>query len=298
MAEEPKHILREKLGGLEQMPSIPVALAPLLRCLEQPLDRVEVQEVVDLISQDKSLAAQCLHMANSPLFGRFQPADSIRSAVLALGMQRMRDIAISCSVLKLSPGNQSCLDPTVFWEHSMGCALLSRRLAKRIGFANPEKAYLAGLLHDLGILVNLWILPREFSAAFELARTQGMPLHEAESSTMGFTHGDSGRMLAEQWKLTPDLIEVIGSHHDVKEETAHGGLLALVSISDLLCRMSGLGHGTVEERQVDFLDQPAFAVLLKECPPLQTLDWALLTFELEGYIGEVHRVVNLLYRPQ
>jgi len=298
MAEEPKEILRKRLGGLEQMPSIPVALAPLLRYLEQPLDRLEMQQVVDLISQDKSLAAQCLHMANSPLFGRWQEVDSIRGAVLALGMQRMRDIAISCSVLKLTPSGQTCLDPTVFWEHSMGCAVVSRRFAKRIGFANPEKAYLAGLLHDLGILVNLWILPKEFTAAFELARTRGIPLHEAELSTLGLTHGDSGRMLAEQWQLTPDLIDVIALHHGVMDGTAHGGLLALVSLSDLLCRMGGLGHGLVEERQIDFLDQPAFALLLKECPSLQTFDWARLTFEMEGYIDEVHRLVALLYRPQ
>jgi HD-like signal output (HDOD) protein len=298
MAEEPKETLRKRLGGLEQMPSIPVALVPLLRYMEQPLEELEIQPVVDLISQDKSLAAQCLFMANSPLFGRWKTVDSIRSAVLVLGMQRMREIAISCSVLKLSPGAQACLDPTVFWEHSLGCALLSRRFAKRVGFPNPEKVYLAGLLHDLGILVNLWVLPKEFTAAFELARTRHIPLHQAESTTMGLTHCDSGRMLAEHWQLSPDLIEVIGQHHDVTGGTGHRGQLALVSLSDQLCRMSGLGYGFAEECQIDFLDEPAFALLLEECPSLKTFDWARLTFELEGYMDEVHRLVGLLYRPQ
>jgi HD-like signal output (HDOD) protein len=298
MSEELKEVLLRKLEGLEQMPSIPVVLGPLLRYFEQPLESLDVQAVVDLISQDKSLAAQCLHMANSPLFGRWQTVDSLRNAVVALGMQRMRDIALSCSLLKLSPDGHDGLDPTVFWEHSMGCALVSRRFARRIGFADHGKAYLAGLLHDLGIIVNLWILPQEFGKAVELARSQQVPLHEAELQTMGLTHCDSGRRLAERWGLSPELVEVVGGHHEVEKASFNRALLAVVSMSDLLCRMNALGHGFVEARQVDFLEQPGFAVLLKECPTLETFDWARFTFELEGYLDEVHRVVSLLYRPK
>ncbi len=70
MSSQPRAELMQRLEAMEQTPSIPIVLAPLLRYLEQPLDQLEVQQVVDLISQDKSLAAQCLHLANSPLFGR------------------------------------------------------------------------------------------------------------------------------------------------------------------------------------------------------------------------------------
>ena len=164
MSQQPRKILRKRLEGLEQMPTIPVVLAPLLKYLEQPLDQLDVQRVVDLISQDKSLAAQCLRMANSPAFGRWQTVDSIRNAVVALGLQRMRDIALSCSVLKLLPKDKTSIDPIVFWEHSLGCALVCRQFARKIGFSDPSKAYLAGLLHDIGIVAHLWILPREFAA--------------------------------------------------------------------------------------------------------------------------------------
>ena len=119
-----REILVTKLSRMEQMPSIPAVLFPLFRCLEVPVDQLDMQQVVDLISQDKSLAAQCLHMANSPLFGRWQSVDSIRGAVLALGIRRMRDIAMSCCVLKIVPDGENQLDPVVFWEHSLGCACL------------------------------------------------------------------------------------------------------------------------------------------------------------------------------
>ena len=298
MNDQPREILLQRLEGLEQMPSIPVVLGPILRYLEQPVEQMDLREVVDLISQDKSLAAQCLHMANSPLFGRTKDIASVRGAVVALGMQRMRDIALSCSVLKITPSGPTAIDPTIFWEHSMGCALLSRRFATRIGFKDTGKVYLAGLLHDIGVIVNLWILPKEFQAAMDLACSKRTPLFEAEKIIMGLTHCDSGRLLAEKWGLPPDITSVVTWHHDADKATCARALVALASLSDLLCRMGGLGHGVVEEREVDFLAHPAFAVLLEECPALQTFDWARFTFEQEGYLDEVHHLVSLLYRPQ
>src|SRR5437868_2924740 len=89
-------ILLKKLENMEEIPTLPIILNPLLKYLEQPLDSLDVQKVADLIAQDKSLAAQCLHLANSSLFGRWQKVDSVRSAVVALGLRRMREIAMSC----------------------------------------------------------------------------------------------------------------------------------------------------------------------------------------------------------
>ncbi|HTZ96962.1 MAG TPA: HDOD domain-containing protein [Terriglobales bacterium] len=287
--------LRSRLERLEEMPTIPVVLAPLLRYLEQPLDTLEVQQVVDLISQDKSLAAQCLHMANSPLYGRWQSIDSIRSAVVALGLHRMRDIAVSCSLLKLSPKGNTKLDPMVFWEHSLGCALVCRQFARRIGFADPGKAYLGGLLHDIGVLAELAVLPNEFQDVFEIASSNGTPLHEAEMNLFGLTHCDAGKIVAERWHLSDDLIAVLSCHHNPENAHTNRDFVALVSLSDLLCRMGGLGYGYLEERQVSFTDLPGFSLLLKECPPLQAFDWARFTFELEAYMEEVHRLVDVLY---
>lgn len=296
MSSQPREILLQKLEGLDRMPSIPVVLTPLLNYLEQPIEGLQIQGVVDLISQDKSLAAQCLHMANSPLYGRYAEVGSVRDAVVALGMHRMRDIAVSCSLLTLFPRGQDEIDPIVFWEHSLGCALVCRRFAQKIGFSYPEKAYLAGLLHDLGILVHLWILPKEFRAAMELARDEGIPLHEAEWKTLGLMHSESGRLIAERWGLTADLVAVVRYHHEPQNAPQHKALLALVSLSDLLCRMENIGHGYAEERQVDILAEPAFDLLLKECPALETFDWARFTFELESYLDDVQQLVNQLYR--
>ena len=149
MTVSSKNELLARLAEVDQIPSIPVVVAPLLRSLEQPLDQLDLHKVVDQLSQDKFLTAQCLHMANSPLWGHWQKVDSLRNAVVALGFQRLREIIISCSILKLVPGKAQ-IDPIVFWEHSLGCALVSRQFARRVNFATPDKAYLGGLLHDIG----------------------------------------------------------------------------------------------------------------------------------------------------
>ena len=291
-----KQVLLQRLEGLRQIPTIPAVLAPLLRYLQQPVEQLDVQKVTDLISQDKSLAAQCLQMANSPLFGLSQNVQSLRGAVVSLGFHHVGDIAMSCGVLNLLPSDKTSMDPVIFWEHSLGCALVCRHLAGKINFGDPGRAYLAGLLHDLGIIVNLWVLPREFRAAWELGKAEGIPLHEAEQKSMGFTHADSGRLLAERWELAPELIEVVSHHHSPEKSAKHTGLVALVQLADLLCRMSGLNYGYVEEREVNLIEESGFRLLAQHSTTLEEFDWARLTFELDSYMEEVHSLVRAIYR--
>jgi HD-like signal output (HDOD) protein len=291
-----KQALLQHIEGLRQIPTIPAVLAPLLRYLQRPVEELDVQKVTDLISQDESLAAQCLQMANSPLFGASQNVHSLRAAVVSLGFHHVGDIAMSCGVLNILPRDKTSMDPVIFWEHSLGCALVCRHLAGKIHFGDPGKAYLAGLLHDLGIIVNLWVLPKEFRAAWHMGKAEGIPLHEAEQRSMGFTHCDTGHLLAERWELAPELVEVVSYHHSPEKSVTHTGLVALVQLADLLCRMSGLNYGYAEQRQVDLVEESGFAILARHSTTLKAFDWARLTFELDSYMDEVHRLVCAIYR--
>ena len=140
-----KQVLLQRLEGLRQMPTIPAVLVPLLHHLQQPVGQVDVQEVTDLLAQDKSLAAQCLQMANSPLFGRWQRVETLRGAVVSLGFHHLSDIAMSCGVLNLLPTDKKKLDPVVFWEHSLGCALVCRHLARKPQVKRSRKCVSRGL---------------------------------------------------------------------------------------------------------------------------------------------------------
>jgi HD-like signal output (HDOD) protein len=288
--------IRSKIDKIETLPSLPAILLPLLKQLNQPLDFVDVPRVVDLISHDEALAAQCLHMANSSLFGRWQRVDSIRGAVVALGVSRVREIATACSLMRLVPVAQNSIDPQVFWQHSLGCALVSRRLAKIVRFKDPEKAYLGGLLHDIGLIANVLIAPVEFAQVIEIARREGLPLEDAERQVLGYTHSLSGEALAMRWSLQPSIAEVVRRHHDVLNAINAPALTSLVSLSDMVCRMCRMGHGYPEKREFNFAEEPAWPILAAEYPTLQHYGWRGFTAELSAYVLEVQRLVNVLFR--
>jgi len=287
--------LRSRIGRIDAMPAIPVILRPLLKCLDQPPEQVDINRIVELVSYDKSIAAQCIRMANSALFGRSQPADTVRTAVLSLGMWRVRDLLFSNALSQVIPTNRWVIDPTVFWRHSLGCALVCRKFAEIIGYPDTEKAYLAGLLHDLGVLVNCMVVPDEFRATLEKASSEQLPLDEAEQVTLGFTHSDSGCILAEAWKITPDLVQVIELHHDIGDPDRGSPLVALVHLSDLLCRLRGLGYGYYEPQQVDFANEPGWLYLLMQFPDLADMDLARFTFSLDEYAAEVRNLVATVF---
>jgi putative nucleotidyltransferase with HDIG domain len=287
--------LRSRITNIESMPTIPVILRPLLRCLDQPVEQIDITRIVELISYDKSIAAQCVRMANSALFGRNKPVESVRTAVMNLGMWRVRDLLFSNSLSQVIPANRWIVDPAVFWRHSLGVALVCRKFAEILGYPDTEKAYLAGLLHDIGILVNSMVAPEEFRATLEKATREQISLDEAEKATLGFTHCDSGRVLGEAWKITPDLIQAIELHHDIGDPERGGPLVAIVHLSDLLCRLRDLGYGYYEPRQIDFANEPGWLYLVMQFPNLADLDLARFTFTLDEYAKEVEELVSTVF---
>ena len=287
--------LRSRIGRIDAMPTIPVTLRPLLRCLDQPAEEVDLNLIVKLVSNDESIAAQCMRMANCALFARSQPAETVRAAVFTLGMWRVRDLLFASTLSQVIPANRWVVDPSVFWRHSLGCALVCRKFAELIGYPDTEKAYLAGLLHDIGVLVNCMVVPEEFRATIAKAAREQIPLDEAEQETLGFTHNDTGRILAEAWKIPPDLIEAIELHHKIGDSNRGGPLVAIVHLSDLLCRLRDLGYGYYEPRQVDFANEPGWLYLAMQFPTLANLDLARFTFDLDEYAREVSELVATVF---
>lgn len=287
--------LRTRITSIDAMPAIPVILRPLLRCLDQPVEQVDVDKIIELVSYDKAIAAQCLRIANSALFMRSAPAETVRSAVMSLGMWRVRDLLFSSTLSQVIPSKRWVVDPAVFWRHSLGVALVCRKLAGLIDYPDPEKAYLAGLLHDIGVIVNCMVAADDFRAASDKATREQIPLDEAEQATLGFSHSDSGRVLADAWKIPADIAEAIELHHQIGDPQRGGPLVALVHLSDLLCRMRDLGYGYYEPRQIDFANEPGWLYLTIQFPHLAEIDFARFTFALDEYAKEVSDLVSTVF---
>jgi HD-like signal output (HDOD) protein len=286
---------QHRVEGLNELPSLPAILFPLLNQLGANADDIDLQKIVRLVSHDGALSAQVLHMANSPLFGMRNRVTTLRSAAVNLGVSRLRDIVTSCCLMQVSPRSGE-MDAASFWEHSLACALISRSLARKLGYADPEKAYLAGLVHDLGILVNMLLIPREFAKVFKKAAETQRPLRDVEIQEMGISHEITGDLLSTHWHLFDYLSEVMRRHHDVENATADPVLAAIVNIADLLCRTSNLGYGYEEIIAVTFEDNVAWKIIAAGTSRIRTLDMVCFTLEIESYVKEVRALVSVLFR--
>jgi HD-like signal output (HDOD) protein len=291
-----RELIRERVERLNSIPTVPAIIRPLLFYLERPVDQVEVQRIVDLVSCDESISAQCLRVANSALYFRSREVKSVHGAIVVLGVRQIREILLSCSLLNLLPKESWVIDPVVFWEHSLGCGLVSRFCARKACFREPERAYLAGLLHDLGELVNMMSFQEEFRAAAQLARSDKIPLHQAERSALGFTHCDTGKILAEHWRLPEDITEVVEHHHDAQQAKLHPVLVALVSLSDRLCHFHELGYGIDESTDWKLEEDPSWAVLTRDYPTLAKTDPARFLLEMEQFVTEARKLVRSILR--
>jgi hypothetical protein len=193
------------------------------------------------------------------------------------------------------PKEQELIPALALWEHSLGCALLSRELARRIGYSDPERAYLAGLLHDLGELINLVVFPNEARTCLAQASAEQTPLYEVELASTGFTHCDSGGVVAEMWRLPHHLSEVIQFHHTVQQSKLYPDLVALVNISDLLCRRNGLGYGYGEKTGPDIHQEVAWTMLGAHSAKLARLGPAPLVHELTLQLKQVRQHVQSIF---
>jgi HD-like signal output (HDOD) protein len=287
-------ILSKKVSELGNLPAMPSVLNSLTEHFSQDPSRINIHKVVELISYDKSLAAQCLRMANSALFHRYSEIQSVNDAVLALGLGRVRDIVYSCSLPQLFVGSKQGMAPATFWRHALGVALVSQHLGQRLAVACQDKLYLTGLLHDIGILVNALLFPREFAGILLTAETTEVPLCEAEQQVLGFSHCESGRILADLWKLPASISTVVEFHHTPPTEGDDVELAAIIYLADLLCRLRGLGYGYYEAREFELGSEPAWRTLAARYPVAAQLDMARFTFELDAYCVEVHAMVDAI----
>jgi putative nucleotidyltransferase with HDIG domain len=290
-----QQMLHRKVNQLGSLPVMPSVLSSLGEYLSSNAADGNVDRIVELISYDKSLAAQCLRAANSALFGRRIEVDSVRRAVLALGVWRIRDVVYSCSLPSIFGQASQGMAPTTFWRHALGTALVSQHLAQRLGIVNIEKFYLAGLLHDIGILVNSLLCPKEFSGALAQAERSETPLNEVELKVLGFTHCDSGRILADLWKLPQDIAETIELHHHPASSESDSEMTCTVYLADILCRFRGLGYGYYEAREFDLASESSWQLLQNKYPAAAEMDVARFTFELDDYALAVQALVDSIF---
>ncbi len=189
------------LAALNQLPPFSPILNRLIASLAQ--EDVSFSKIADLIEKDTVLAGNVLSLVNSALFGLRGKVNSIRHAVALLGINKLRNAMLSMSVARMwrhvkTPPGFSIAE---FNLHSVAVAFLADLLAQRLEVPYAEGSFVAGLFHDLGLLLVALGLPREYAALLAACNEGLRPPLECELEILGFAHADLSAEALEIWNL-------------------------------------------------------------------------------------------------
>jgi len=290
-------ILTQRVKRMSSLPAMPTILTTLCESLSARASKIDVNRIAQTISYDKALTAQCLRIANSALFRRRGDVATVREAFLALGLWRIRDLAFSCS-LPLKFANLSRgVGKEIFWRHGLGTALVSQNLAQMFGAANHEEAYLCGLLHDIGILVNAILFPEDFRNVLKEAARGKEAIDTVEMRILGFTHAESGRILAELWRLPVEVAEVIEYHVHPEEQKSPNDVTVIVGVADQICRKYGLGYGYEIAGDDSILLTECWKTLSRKFPAAESYSQEDALVLLEDFVKKAHALADQVMSP-
>lgn len=237
MTEVSLDALLKRAEGLITLPEIAIRVNRMVNDT-----RVSAPQIGQVIQQDPALTARLLKVANSPLYGFAAKIDTVSRAVTVLGTKEIRDLVLATSALKafnIKPGVES-LD--ALWSHNIYCAIAVRLLAEQCKQGQAESLFISGLLHDLGRLLFLSLLPDESQAVLRRISGRGeLGLFQAEREVIGFDHAEAGGELIKRWSLPASLEETVRFHHEPARAEHFPLEVALVHLADAVAHAAQSG---------------------------------------------------------
>jgi HD-like signal output (HDOD) protein/CheY-like chemotaxis protein len=220
--------LKEVIGQLKAVPSLPALYVAVTRALRSP--ETPIRKIGDLIAQDMGMCAKVLQLANSAFFGLSCHVSSPQQAVSLIGVENLKALVLSVQVFS-DLGGHLTQDLGFLWNHSLATASFARAIA-RVELSPcgvVEDAFTAGLLHDVGRLVLASAFGTEYQKVLKRAAEPGVRLATCEADAFGCTHNAVGAYLLGLWGLTDSIVEAVAWHHQPAQAqpTSFSALIAV-----------------------------------------------------------------------
>jgi HD-like signal output (HDOD) protein len=223
-----------------QIPTLPKIFYQFKQAIDDPESSFD--EISGLVGNDPGLAVRILKIVNSAFFGFPEQVETISHAISIIGREQLNDLVLSTVVMdQFKNIPQSSLNMESFWMHSIACGLSARNLALLNGEDNPERFFVAGLLHDIGRLIISLKLPFKVLEVSLRCKSKDETLHKAEFEAMGFTHADVGGELMRTWKLPKALEEAVEFHHNPAEATEFSLEASMIHVAETIANTLDLG---------------------------------------------------------
>lgn len=192
---------------------------------------VDLSELGTLGRASAAVSEQVLKLVHSSLFNLPRPASNLEQAVVAIGAENVRTLALACELVTRVAAELPAENAGVFWRHSFATALFSQRIAQCVLANATEQAYLAGFLHDAG-RIPLILRAREESKPSASPAERWTESTDAEVRDFGISHCEIGRDLGLRWGFPLSLVEVFAFHHDAPSAPPEAPLVRIVSAAD------------------------------------------------------------------
>ncbi len=239
-----KETLQKVVDKLKDIPTLPQVVARIVEIVDSP--NTSASDLNKAISNDQALSAKVLKLVNSAFYGFPKKIETLTQAIVILGFNTVRSLALSISMLDFlsSSRTEHQLNYTEYWKHSIATSIMAKAIAKKTFPQMAEEAFVSGLLHDIGILIFDQFLPNEYRQVFYKVKKEQMQLYKAEKATLNLTHSDVGRMLAVKWNLPDPLLYSIGYHHNPNPAQDYFPIVSTVHAANIgvkILRIGGVG---------------------------------------------------------
>lgn len=229
---------------IDSMPSLSITMSKILEVTKNP--QVTAKDLNKVISLDPVLVGKVLKLINSAYYGLSNKVTSLVTAIIMLGINTIKNLALSTAVLGNVKKGESFISLNVdgFWRHSIGVGVTSKLIATKIGIPSNlrEEYFIGGLLHDIGKIPLNVIFQEEYLKAIRQADFTKSQLVDMEGQLIGITHCEVGNLIAEKWKLTDETFECILHHHDPNlSSDKNFKLVASVYIANIYCNLNQVG---------------------------------------------------------
>lgn len=243
-------LLQRLFTRISEVSALPEVALRIVSMANDP--DVEADDLLEAVRSDPALAMRLMRTVNSSYYALVDKVSNLKQAITLLGFKEVRNLALTSYVAQMfqETSGHGRYHRRDLWDHMVGAAMVARLIARTCRRVPPEEAYLAGLLHDLGLVLIDQYVHRAFCRVVD-SLTEEVPLCEVEAKILGFNHAQLGEFVASRWALPVHLATAIGYHHT--PDRYHGpdhDIVFVVALADFFCCLKGLtslGMGTTQD---------------------------------------------------
>lgn len=244
MSVDTKTRMAQIVEKVQDLPPLPAIVPRVLKLISDPDSKIS--ELSETLGSDQAIASKVLRLANSAFYGFPRRIATLTDAVILLGFKTIKGLIYAITLYDTFNRETKGygMKKGELWKHSLAVAITSRSIAKDIGTIDPEQAFIAGLLHDIGKTILDQYLMEDFDRVISITLSKKISFNDAEKEIFGFDHTELGEQMIIKWNLPTEFQESTRYHHSPLEAPNEDNILIpIVHISDAVVLMLGVGLG-------------------------------------------------------